>query len=578
MSKHTDMRSTKSEVAKTKYCVIGLFAVFGLAVGVIDTALDHFFFYEETFWKLLITDVPKMEIYIRSAFLVCFFVFGIIMAEVIARRKRAEELFREANQQLLASEQQLKVANRQLGASQKKIMELAKFPGENPNPVLRIGKEGTVLYSNEAAMPLLTAWGAEANQRLPEKWCKFTADVFGSGSNKDTEFEYGDRIFSLTFAPVVDLGYVNVYALNITERRRAEQQIENLAKFPGENPNPVLRITKDGEVLYSNEAGKPLLAKWKSDVGKAVPQKWRKLIAEAFESKKGKEEEEEVKGKIYSLSIATTKEAEYVNLYARDITEIKKAEEEANKHREEFLHVSRLSTVGEMASGLAHELNQPLCAILTHGNVCLRTCENDIKDIDKFKENLKIITSQSKRAGEIINRIKDFVRKRAPKHKKININHIIRETVSFLSPLIKKNNIRLDLKLNAQRPFVLADPIQIEQVLINLACNAIESMQKVNTRKHRLILKTSIHSDNLLEIAISDTGKGLSQDIEKLSKPFFTTKKDGLGIGLSISHSIIEAHGGTLCARTNPDYGCTFKVTLPVGNVNDKTIACELES
>lgn len=471
MSKQTDTRNTKSEVTKIKYSVIGLSAVFGLAIWFIDAALDRFFFYEGTFWELLITDVPKLEIYIRSVFLVCVFVFGILVAEVIARRKRAEQQLRAANQQLLASEQQLKAANRQLGASQKKIMALAKFPGENPNPVLR--------------------------------------------------------------------------------------------------------ITKDGEVLYSNEAGKPLLAKWKSDVGEAVPEKWQKLIVSVFKSQECKTEKEEVEGKIYSLDIAPVKNVGYVNLYARDITERKKAENDARKHREEFLHVSRLSTVGEMASGLAHELNQPLCAILTHGNVCLRNCENDIKDIDKFKENLKIITSQSKRAGEIVNRIKDFVQKRAPQRKKNNINDIIHETVNFLGPLIQKNNIRLDLQLNAQRPFVLADPIQIEQVLINLACNAIESMQKVNTRKHRLILQTSIHSNNLLEIAISDTGEGLSQDIEKLSEPFFTTKKDGLGIGLSISHSIVEAHGGTLCAETNPDYGCTFKVTLPVGNVNDKTIACE---
>ena len=158
----------------------------------------------------------------------------------ITERKKAEEVLRAANQQLIASEQQLrasnqqlmaseqqlKAANQQLIASQEEIQSLANFPSENSNPVLRIAKDGIVLYSNEAAIPLLTEWGTQMGRRLPDKWRKFAADVFGSGSSKETECDYDDHVLSLTFAPVVDLGYVNVYGLEITERKRAEQHLK----------------------------------------------------------------------------------------------------------------------------------------------------------------------------------------------------------------------------------------------------------------------------------------------------------------------------------------------------------------
>ncbi len=137
-----------------------------------------------------------------------------------------EQQLRASNQQLLSSEQQLKAANQQLIASQEEIQSLANFPSENSNPVLRVAKDGIVLYSNEAGTPLLTAWDTQMGRRLPDKWRKFAADVFGSGSSKETECDYDDHVLSLTFTPVVDLSYVNVYGLDITKRKRAEQQLK----------------------------------------------------------------------------------------------------------------------------------------------------------------------------------------------------------------------------------------------------------------------------------------------------------------------------------------------------------------
>ncbi|MHC4167127.1 MAG: sensor histidine kinase [Planctomycetota bacterium] len=350
----------------------------------------------------------------------------------------------------------------------------------------------------------------------------------------------------------------------IRERKLVEKERESLAKFPSENPNPVLRVSKGGKILYTNEAGKLLLAKWKSRLGETAPAKWRTSIVEAFNAGKTKEADEHVGDKIFSLCLTPVKEAEYVNIYARNVSELRKAESEAQKHRDRLLHISRLSTVGAMASGLAHELNQPLCAILTHAHVCLRTSEHGIKDLAKLRENLETITLQSKLAGEIVNRIKDFVQKREPHRTTIDINDIICETVNFLNLRHEHMNIDIDLRLDFQIPNILADPIQIEQVLLNIMNNAIESMQQVDTRKHRLTLRTSFRPDTSVEVAVVDTGIGISEVADKLFEPFFTTKGDGLGIGLSISRSIIEAHGGIISAQANQDYGCTFKFTLPI--------------
>ncbi len=139
----------------------------------------------------------------------------------------SEQQLRASNQQLKSSEQQLKAANQQLIASQEEIQSLANFPSENTNPVLRISKDGIVLYSNEAGMSLLTAWGTQMGRRLPDKLCKFAADVFASGSSKETECNYDDCVLSLTFIPVVDLGYVNIYGLDTTERKKAEETLRS---------------------------------------------------------------------------------------------------------------------------------------------------------------------------------------------------------------------------------------------------------------------------------------------------------------------------------------------------------------
>jgi PAS domain S-box-containing protein len=248
-----------------------------------------------------------------------------------------------------------------------------------------------------------------------------------------------------------------------------------------------------------------------------------------------------------------------------DVTEHKRAEQQVQEHRTELLHVSRLSTVGEMASGLAHELNQPLCAILSYSNACLRSLKSEKRDIDQITRNLEAVSSQCKRAGEIVHRIRDFVQKRQPHKTTIEVNDLVQDVVSFVNSDVRNNNVVVQMELEEQLSLVLADAIQIEQVLLNLIRNSLDAMNSTRPDKRQLTIKTSMSSEDVVETSISDTGEGLPQgSFGQIFDPFFTTKPDGLGIGLSISRSIVENHGGNLWAGANPDCGSTFKFTLPV--------------
>jgi PAS domain S-box-containing protein len=247
-----------------------------------------------------------------------------------------------------------------------------------------------------------------------------------------------------------------------------------------------------------------------------------------------------------------------------NITKRKKAEKLAQDRQAQLQHVSRLSTVGEMASGLAHELNQPLSAIMSYANASLQSIRSGSSTGEQLTRSIEGVALQSKRAGEIIRRIRDFVRKREPECETVDLNHLIAEAVDFVGDDIRKNEIALELNLAPQIPAVKVDSIQIEQVLLNLVRNALEAMADSDQRN--LTVSTLFGNEGLVEVTVCDSGQGLDDEsANQVFDPFFTTKEDGLGIGLSISRSIIEAHGGSLWAESNAQGGSTFKFTVPTG-------------
>jgi len=247
----------------------------------------------------------------------------------------------------------------------------------------------------------------------------------------------------------------------------------------------------------------------------------------------------------------------------QEIKERQHAQEQALTHQAELAHVARLSTMGEMASGLAHELNQPLSAIHTYVQGCIRRINMGNTDLDAIVGALKLTAQQADRAGGIIRRLRSFVRKGESHKTYSEINQIVNEVTGFLETQLKNKQVSLKLDLEDELPPVLADIIQIEQVLINLLKNGIESMSNVGNPV--IIVSTRRLNQQVIELCVIDSGHGISEDkLKRIFNPFFTTKTTGMGMGLSISSSIIEAHDGKLYAENNSTQGARFCLTLPI--------------
>jgi PAS domain S-box-containing protein len=249
--------------------------------------------------------------------------------------------------------------------------------------------------------------------------------------------------------------------------------------------------------------------------------------------------------------------------FSKDVTERKRAEAQARQHQADLAHVLRLNTMGEMAAGLAHEINQPLGAIANYAQGCTRRLRNQSIDPAGLAPIIDEIAREALRAGEIIRRLRDLIRKEGPQQAPVDLNALIRESTHIIEPEAQQSGIRLELALASDLPPVTCDSIQIEQVLLNLLLNGVEAVQATSGNGERSLVVTSATAGGAgIEVAIRDSGGGVPE--ADVFQPFFSTKPNGLGMGLSISRSIIEAHGGRLWAARNPDHGSTFRFTLPV--------------
>lgn len=240
-----------------------------------------------------------------------------------------------------------------------------------------------------------------------------------------------------------------------------------------------------------------------------------------------------------------------------------RADDRSRKQLAQLAHVSRLATMGEMASGLAHELNQPLCAIVNFAEACLELLETKPTNAD-LRQAMTEVARQAERAGEVIRRLREFVRRRELQRVVLPVNQAVREVIGLTNAEIRQNQVSVKLSLGRRLPGVLADSIQIQQVLVNLVRNAIDAMTEAAVARRHLRIKTC-RSGDYIEVAVSDSGSGIDGGaIEQVFESFYTTKAHGMGMGLSISRSIVEMHDGRLWVTPNADCGVTFHFTIPV--------------
>lgn len=259
----------------------------------------------------------------------------------------------------------------------------------------------------------------------------------------------------------------------------------------------------------------------------------------------------------------------YFTGFVRDLTEQQQTQARLQELQSELVHVSRLSAMGEMASALAHELNQPLSAISNYMKGSRRLLA-DSADVNapKIEAALDRAAEQAIRAGDIIRRLRNFVAREASEKHIESLSKLIEEAGALGLTGAREQGIILRFNLDPSCDLVVADRVQIQQVLVNLFRNAMEAMA---TSPHReLIASNARVADDMIEIAVSDTGHGFGEDAHvNLFQPFFTTKEAGMGVGLSISRTIIETHGGRMWAETNEAGGATFRFTLPAGSPKD---------
>ena len=257
-------------------------------------------------------------------------------------------------------------------------------------------------------------------------------------------------------------------------------------------------------------------------------------------------------------------QVEGVLLCLVDVTERERAQAQLRQRQAELAHVSRLSTMGEMASSLAHEINQPLSAIANYAQACLQAMESGRTDADEIREDIAQIASQAERAGEIVRRTRGFVRKDESQQKRVDIADLVREAADLAEVEAREYGVSLRLELDRGTRLVVADAVQIEQVILNLVRNGLEAMKHRHKGRRKLSIRTTSADGGCVEVAVHDSGMGVPADqMDRLFEPFFTTKPEGMGMGLPISRTIVEAHGGRLWASANPDRGMTFRFTLP---------------
>ena len=240
-------------------------------------------------------------------------------------------------------------------------------------------------------------------------------------------------------------------------------------------------------------------------------------------------------------------------------------QQEANQHQSELAHMVNLNTMGEMASGIAHEINQPLAAVANYANACLRMIQSG-EEPQRLQEPLRAIQQQALRASEIIRRMRTLVRKQAPHKVKACLEQVIYEALHLTKTGGKKLNVPLLLELDDAVPDVSIDVIQIQQVIMNIVRNAIEAMQEIISQRRQVLVRSFVNKEGFVQVDISDTGPGMAAEFkQQVFDAFVTTKgNNGMGIGLSLCRSIIEAHGGRLWVESEPGQGATFSFTLPV--------------
>jgi len=452
------------------------------------------------------------------------------------------------------------------------------------------GETGIITNCNKSAVELLgkarmaivgqhhtTLYPAEKTEHYS---MILSEDDTEPNSNAETEIvRPGGEIRTVTIAVSTMLvdGKKIIQAIlrDVTQSKIAIDQIKSLAKFPSEDPNPVLRISTDCRILYANDASSSVLATWKIHGGQRLPGPWDSRVAGAYRSKNSATHELVCDdGCTYFITLQPVAGSGYVNVYGLDITERKKAERARTALELQLGQKQKMEAIGTLAGGIAHDFNNILAALQGYAELSL----DDLSQDNPVRDNLEQIMSCVNRATKLVKQILTFSRKDQQEQEKkpVQISSIVKEVLGMLRSSLL-TTIKIRRKIQSDSGTVLADPTQIHQVLVNLCTNASHAMRdnggllEVSLTEVNIDTETNVGAEHLspgpyMKLAVKDTGCGMDNEVLKhIFDPFFTTKTvdEGTGLGLSVVHGIIKSHDGAIAVSSKQGEGTAFDIYLP---------------
>jgi two-component system sensor kinase FixL len=384
------------------------------------------------------------------------------------------------------------------------------------------------------------------------------------------------------------LGYIGC-CIDITDRKKAEEALKEGRAFLRQvidiDPNFIFAKDREGRFVLANQAVadaygttvENLIGKTDADFNRDTEEVefFRRKDLETMDTLREQfipeERVTDANGNVRWLQtikrpiIGKDGTANQLLGSATDITERKRAELDAARQRNELAHLSRVAMLGELSGSLAHELNQPLAAILSNAQAAQRFLAREVVDLDEVRDILKDIVDQDKRAGEVIHRLRLLLKKGEVQRQPLAVNELVYEVLTLIRSDLVNYGVTLTTEFASELPLVQGDRVQLQQVLLNLIMNACSAMSDSPQSNRRLALRTEVVEGGV-RVSVTDSGRGIPpRDLEHIFEPFFTTRAEGMGLGLTVCRTIINAHGGTLLAENNRDRGASLRVILPAG-------------